>query len=233
MSNDKRTENFRGLLSDLKTVIMGTVDRPQPIQEEVDETTQPPTLKLGSFYGKPQIKNEDVVWLRHQTNPELLAHLKEQKKEYVLRIWGCPEDGPGQFNGDRWFNSLDELRDCKEKISRLPSGASSASYGSAVRAKTLTEVTMRVPTGEEYVVHDDFGYGYPPDAARYMYVSGNYGCDCNRSIKLNRMGVAIEHLDCGETISTVKVKVFLDWGNGKKFEIEGLEKGDLFPGEVG
>jgi len=221
MTIDKPSEDSNPFPGVLKSVIRDAVDLQQP------------TLKFPRFTGKPRIENKDGCWMPYQTDPVFLAHLKEQKEEYALDVWGCPEDGPEKFNGTYWFDTADELWLYKEKLSALQTGASSASFGRAVRAKTLVEATMKLPTGEEYVVHEEIGYAYPPDVARYMYVDGNYGCDCNRSIKLRRMGVDIPEHDCGEVIATTKVRVFLDWGDGKKFEVQGLEKGDIYPGEVG
>lgn len=41
----------------------------------------------------------------------------------------------------------------------------------------------------------NFGYAYPEEAARYMFTSGNYNCDCN----LSRF-MGIKQMDCGHKI---------------------------------
>lgn len=55
---------------------------------------------------------------------------------------------------------------------------------------------------KEYTIHCDFGCGYSKDVAEWMFLEGNYSCDCNRSLFIAREygEDAIPELDCGEEI---------------------------------
>ena len=65
--------------------------------------------------------------------------------------------------------------------------------------KRTVFVGVFVYKGEEFILHDDFGYEYPEDSAIFMYTTGNYGCDCNRSLFIrNQHGEdAMPELPCG------------------------------------
>lgn len=67
---------------------------------------------------------------------------------------------------------------------------------------------------KEYTIHYDFGCGYPKDAAEFMFLEGNYCCDCNRSIFIRREygEDAIPELECGGEIKL------------KEYHIEYLEQ---------
>ena len=51
--------------------------------------------------------------------------------------------------------------------------------GPDVRKRTVARMTFTLPDGRAFPFEFDFGYGYPVDAAEYMFEDGNYSCDCN------------------------------------------------------
>lgn len=55
---------------------------------------------------------------------------------------------------------------------------------------------------KEYIIHCDFGCGYPEESAVWMFLEGNYCCDCNRSLFISREygEDAIPELECGDEI---------------------------------
>lgn len=55
---------------------------------------------------------------------------------------------------------------------------------------------------KEYTIHYDFGIDYPDKSAEFMFLEGNYSCDCNRSFLIrNEYGNdAIPELPCGDEI---------------------------------
>jgi hypothetical protein len=56
-----------------------------------------------------------------------------------------------------------------------------------------------------YHLDYDFGEDYPENAARFMFFEGNYSCDCNKSLFIQR--------DCGD-------KGFLEMNCGDEIEIK-------------
>ena len=54
-----------------------------------------------------------------------------------------------------------------------------ANYRTVVHMKLIFE-------GTPYKYTMDFGYGYPPSSAEYMWFEGNYSCDCNKRLFLAR-----------------------------------------------
>lgn len=55
---------------------------------------------------------------------------------------------------------------------------------------------------KEYTLHYDFGKSYPATSAVWMFLEGNYSCDCNRSLFIAREygEDTIPDLGCGEEI---------------------------------
>lgn len=55
---------------------------------------------------------------------------------------------------------------------------------------------------KQYTIHYDFGLDYTDEAAKFMFLEGNYSCDCNRSlfIQWEYGDDAIPELPCGNEI---------------------------------
>lgn len=62
--------------------------------------------------------------------------------------------------------------------------------------------------GKEYPYEYDFGYGFPKESAEYMFMDGNYSCDCNRSIFIRELHPQFKEMDCGCKIKLEKFKIF-------------------------
>ena len=68
-------------------------------------------------------------------------------------------------------------------------------------------------SGKEYVVWDDYFVfegqtpnGTPLDGALYMWESGNYSCDCNKSLFIQRQcDPNFPDMNCGESIELVSL----------------------------
>ena len=79
-------------------------------------------------------------------------------------------------------------------------------------------ITLRLPDGREFTCHEDC-LAEHADGMWYWWTEGNGGCDCNRSLSLNRahkLGLGDpngEHcldercLPCGDTITLVALSV--------------------------
>jgi hypothetical protein len=83
------------------------------------------------------------------------------------------------------------------------------------RAETFADVTLRLPDGRTFSYSHSFGYGYPAHSVEFMYHDGNYACDCNRRLFLERYageplsgeGDPDADLTCGDTVELVSLVV--------------------------
>lgn len=66
--------------------------------------------------------------------------------------------------------------------------------------RTIAKMVMQLPDGREVPFEYDFGYGYEAESAKYMFMDGNYACDCNRSLFLHKSHPEIQEMDCGDNI---------------------------------
>ena len=63
---------------------------------------------------------------------------------------------------------------------------------------------------KEYTVHYDFGKDYNKESAKWMFLEGNYSCDCNRSLFIRREygEDAIPEFDCGKEIKLLSYQIY-------------------------
>lgn len=55
---------------------------------------------------------------------------------------------------------------------------------------------------------EEFGVGFPVESARWMFIEGNYACDCNKSLFIRRNGHPdFPEMDCGDEIELVDIDV--------------------------
>ena len=142
---------------------------------------------------------------------------KPKKREWMVHIWG------GAWNADANPSIEKDLgikagtyyfptKEKKDEFVRLLQNPIYSKQGLMIDAKwgVMTHKrTIFVGTfeykGKEFTVHVDMGYEYPEDSAIFMFTTGNYGCDCNRSmfIRSEYGEDAIPDLDCGGEIELV------------------------------
>lgn len=71
-------------------------------------------------------------------------------------------------------------------------------------------------SGKEYVVYDDYYLEAPNDISQYMWEEGNYSCDCNKSLFIQRQcDEEFPDMTCGDTIELVSWKQIKEIPNGK------------------
>lgn len=138
--------------------------------------------------------------------------------EYLLKFWGEGEQFVMQSlrinERNLWFATRMERNEFKQRILTLTKNHGRiivfAEYeGFDVRKRTVTQVVFEFE-GKKYLVDNDFGYGYPPESAEYMFTSGNFSCDCNRSMLIhNRYPDFPEYDECGDEIEMVGFEVVL------------------------
>ena len=140
----------------------------------------------------------------------------DKKYEYMIHIWG------GMFNKDAYpsitkdlgitegyyyFDTKEERQAFKDKITeeyRSQGFASDSQEGYLTHKQTVFVGTFEYE-GKQYILHENFGYEYPEEVAIFMFEEGNYSCDCNRSIFINReYGTNINpNCKCGEDIKLI------------------------------
>lgn len=76
-----------------------------------------------------------------------------------------------------------------------------------VRLRTVARMTLTLPDGRAFDIEHDFGCGYPPESAEFMFEDGSYGCDCNLSLALRDAGHDVEEMDCGDLIKITNLVV--------------------------
>lgn len=141
------------------------------------------------------------------------------KKEYMVKIWGGAwndnanpsiEKDLGIKEGYHYFDTEkdDFLSLLHNPIYWNQGIAIDNYYGFLSHKKTIFVETFRYKE-KEYVLHYDFGYEFPEKSAIYLFTEGNYSCDCNRSLFIQREygEDAIQELDCGEEIELVEYHI--------------------------
>jgi hypothetical protein len=133
--------------------------------------------------------------------------------EYFLQFWGGAEPiiekELGIKERDFWFKTNEERKKFIQKIDAY------SKYGLATRKeegpmthkRTVAEVALK-HEGKVYRFYYDFGYEYPKESAEFMFSDGNYACDCNRSLFIQRYcEPSFPEMDCGNKIELLGLKV--------------------------
>jgi hypothetical protein len=141
--------------------------------------------------------------------------------EYLLTFWGSLQDTGtierefGSSECNYWFASAAERARMEARLYALAAETKSkvvvAKYeGTSTRLRTIAKIVF-VYNGVEYKIEQDFGFGYPPESALYMFEEGNFSCDCNRSIFIGEQNPHFPsgELECGDEITMKYIDVVL------------------------
>lgn len=138
--------------------------------------------------------------------------------EYMVQIWGGmfnPDANPSIENdygiqeGYHYFSSEEAMNNfikiCEQYEYRSQGFCKNIVNGFLFHKRTVF-CGMFEYKSQYFTIRYDFGYEFPEKAAIYSFTYGNYSCDCNRSLFINReFGEdTIPELDCGEEIKLVK-----------------------------
>lgn len=139
-------------------------------------------------------------------------------KEYMLHIWGGAwnsdatpsiEEDYGITEGYHYFDTEEQVEKFKEILMkpeyRNQGLMIDQKYGEMTHKRTIF-IGEFLYKGETFIIEYDFGYDYPKENALFMFTDGNYSCDCNRSLFIQRQygEDAIPELNCGYEIELVK-----------------------------
>jgi len=149
------------------------------------------------------------------------------KGDYLLRFWGRDADSYAERlrmigvspveerTGGAlvaWFRTDAERAAAVATVRRPESQGGCVMVvadhdGPLVHCYTVAVAALEV-NGRQYEVRQDFGLGFPSDAAHYIWEEGNFSCDCNRSALIaEQCDPEIEELECGNTIKLVMLTV--------------------------
>lgn len=139
-------------------------------------------------------------------------------KEWMIHVWGGAwnddadpsiemdygiKEGYHYFKSEKEKNAFLEIINkpeyCNQGVAR------DIKYGNMTHYRTIFVGTMQYKD-KEFIIHYDFGYEFSLENAEFMFLEGNYSCDCNRSLFIRREygEDAIPELKCGEEIKLVK-----------------------------
>ena len=142
------------------------------------------------------------------------------KYEYMLQTWGGfyneeYQKMHGYKPGYFWFDTTEErdayvqeLKTAEQKYSDclFAAIATYAAEGEYTRLLTIAKMVF-VYHGNEYPYEYNFGFGYSPEGAEFMFTLGNYSCDCNRSLFIGETNADFHELDCGNEIEMINFEV--------------------------
>lgn len=139
-------------------------------------------------------------------------------KEYMVHIWGGAwnkdadpsiEKDLGIKEGFYYFSDKlkkdNFLKLFENPIYKNQGIAISEKYGIMSHKKTILTAIFQY-NNKNFIINYDFGYEYPEDSAIFMFIEGNYACDCNRSLFIQEQygKDSIPELPCGHEISMLK-----------------------------
>lgn len=157
---------------------------------------------------------------------DIPSHLRcPGEPPYLLKMWGRGiQNGSVTPRGDHvvgpsgcvyeWFDTEAAWR--QRKLEAIASSDHDVAFDSAsgpnCRMRTVATMTFE-HEGKQYPFEYDFGFGYPPDSAEFMFQEGNYSCDDNRSLFLHETypdePAFASEFDCGDTIQLASIEVKL------------------------
>lgn len=148
---------------------------------------------------------------------------------YHLHYWGGVQNDRwierdlGITATDFWFDTKKERKEFAAKLRAVADAhgqiiAFAEHEGPQCKKRTVARMRMRLADGRVFSLSYNFGFGYDEDSARYMFFRGNYDCDCNRSIFLEKAHEELSgmpELDCGQSITMDEFDVeFIDDDGG-------------------
>lgn len=135
-------------------------------------------------------------------------------KQYYVKYWGQAED----FVKDKldvselsfWFDNKQQLDSHIKYVELLCKGVGRIVHdtkeGEDLDYKTVVEMNL-VYKDTAYPYVYDFGYGYKCSSAEYMFMEGNYACDCNLSSFISQSVEDFPELHCGDEIVIKDFKI--------------------------
>ncbi len=136
-----------------------------------------------------------------------------EKIEYFLKFWGGAQEAIAQELGTTqtvYYFATQAERDAL--VARIQPYehlglVMDMQEGEMRHCNTVALLAMAYK-GHTYVYEHDFGPEYPEAGVLFMYEDGNYACDCNRSIFIQKEGhPEFPALECGHEVQLVRLQI--------------------------
>lgn len=148
----------------------------------------------------------------------ITAHAMSAQKLFLLQFWGGnkakaratvpPSAEVREHRGVvcLWFSTVEERDAFDQVLAKFHNVVTSTYDGPSSRLRTVARYTLK-KDGRSYDLETDFGFGYEPDSAEWMFREGNYACDDNRSLFIQAVDPTFPEHGCGGTIALTRFEV--------------------------
>lgn len=138
-------------------------------------------------------------------------------KEYMVHIWGGAwnhdanpsiEKDLGIKEGYHYFSNEEDKNNFISKLQlyRHLGLMTDIKYGEMSHKDTIALIDFKY-NNEIYSIEYNFGKEYEEESARFMFYDGNYSCDCNRSLFINKKYENFPDMSCGDNIEMVSFRI--------------------------
>ena len=139
-------------------------------------------------------------------------------KEYMIKIWGGAwndDANPsikkdlGIDKGEYYFSRKEDLDEFMEKLKPYRHlGLAHHIVEGELTHKDTVAVMDLVYKGIRYSLEYNFGKEYEKESAEFMFFDGNYSCDCNKSLFIQRYcDEKFPELGCGDEIEIENFRI--------------------------
>jgi hypothetical protein len=137
--------------------------------------------------------------------PAFAATLEEPPYEDLVDHLGNPQENGARYV---WFEDEASAWEFQKRVLAFPGTiVAVVETGPDCRVRTVAVMRLVFPGGVEVPLRDDFGWGYSVDSARFMWLEGNYSCDCNRSSFAQQLGYEVPDMECGDLVACEDFRV--------------------------
>lgn len=139
-------------------------------------------------------------------------------KEYMIKIWGGAwndDTNPsikkdlGIDEGNYYFSNKEELSDFVRKLSpyRHLGIVTDVVEGELTHKDTVAVMDL-VYNDIRYLLEYNCGKEYKKENAEFMFFDGNYSCDCNKSLFIQRYcDESFSEMGCGDEIKIENFRI--------------------------
>lgn len=141
-----------------------------------------------------------------------MSNIARNSYEYMLHWWGGCDDAVKKKYGYENYLYFQTSEDREQVINDLREFnhlglAINKVEGVLSHKDTIACMTFKY-NGNEYYYEENFGKEYTEDSARFMFFDGNYSCDCNKSLFIQReCDESFPEMGCGDEIQIADFRI--------------------------